>query len=82
MRLASDPSLSELRQAVAILMSELSRHLEGIAALPAGPTSYVCLADLNEPVCRALARWDQAVFTHTETFPVAVDDGFSEDYTD
>lgn len=63
-------------------MAELARHVESLAALPPGPTSFARLADLNEPVRRAVARWDHAVFAHTGTLPVAVDDGCSEDLSD
>jgi hypothetical protein len=79
---ASDPSLKKVREAVAALVAELSQHLDGVAALPPGPTSFALLADLNEPVRQAVARWDHAVFAHTETLPVAVDDGCSEDLID
>lgn len=79
---ASDPTLLRLRQAVAALVAELSRHADSLADLPAGPTSFARLADLNEPVRRAVARWDNAVFAHTETLPVAVDDGCFEDLID
>lgn len=79
---ASDPTLDQVRQAVDAMVAELTRHLNSLAALPPGPTSFARLADLNEPVLNAVARWDRAVFAHTETFPVAVDDGWSEDFID
>jgi hypothetical protein len=81
-RPASDPSLAEIRQAMTVLVAELSRHLNALAVLPAGPTSFALLADLHEPVRRAVARWDHAVLAHTETLPVAIDDGCEEDFTD
>ena len=79
---ASEPTLDQVRQAVAALVAELTRHLNSLAALPPGPTSFARLADINEPVLDAVTRWDRAVFAHTETFPVAVDDGWSEDLID
>jgi hypothetical protein len=79
---ASDPTLDLVRQAVVALVAELSRHLNSVAELPPGPTSFALLADINEPVLDAVVRWDRAVFAHTETFPVAVDDGCSEDFID
>ena len=79
---ATDPSLDQVRQAVAELVAELSRHVDSLAELPAGPTSFARLIDLNEPVRRAVAHWDQAVFAHTETLPVAVEDDWSEDLDD
>lgn len=78
----SDPSLDEVRRAVTMLVAELTRHLDGLAALPSGPTSFAVLADLNEPVRHAAVRWDQAVFAHTGSLPVAVDDGWPEDFND
>jgi plasmid stabilization system protein ParE len=81
-RPASDPSLDQVRSSVTALVAELQKHLDGLADLPAGPTSFARLADLNEPVRRAVAHWDHAVFAHTETLPVAVDDGWSEDFID
>jgi hypothetical protein len=81
-RSASDPSLDQLRGAVTALVTELMRHLGEVSALPSGPTSYARLAHLHEPVLHAVARWDQAVFDHTQTFPVAVDDGWSDDLSD
>jgi hypothetical protein len=81
-RPASDPTLDRVRQAVTVLVAELETHLDLLAQLPAGPTSFVRLADLHEPVRRAVAHWDQAVFAHTETLPVAVDDGCCEDLID
>lgn len=79
---ASDPTLTRLRQAVTALVAELERHADSLAELPAGPTSFARLSDLNEPVRRAVAHWDHAVFAHTETLPVAVDDGCDEDLID
>lgn len=76
---ASDPSLEGVRQTVAALVAELSRHLDRLAALPPGPTSFARLDDLNEPARRAVVRWDLAVFAHTETFPVCVDDDCADD---
>lgn len=81
-RPASDLSLTRVRQAAEALVVELSRHTDSLAALPPGPTSFARLVDLNEPVRRAVARWDQAVYAHTETLPVVVDDGCSEDLID
>lgn len=76
---ASDPTLDRVRQAAAALVAELDRHVECLAALPPGPTSFARLTDLNEPVRRAVSRWDHAVFDHTDTLPVAVDDGWEEE---
>lgn len=78
-RAASDPSLDHVRQAASALAAELQRHVDLLAALPAGPTSFACLSDLNEPVRRAVSRWDHAVFDHTDTLPVAIDDGWDEE---
>ena len=79
---ASDPTLDRVRAAADALVAELGRHVDSLAALPPGPTSFARLADLNEPVRRAVALWDHAVYAHTETLPVAVDDGCSEDLID
>ena len=81
-RPASGPSLEAVRRAVDDVVAALTQHLDGLASLPPGPTSFARLADLNEPVRHALARWDRAVFVHTQTLPVAVDDGWPEDLGD
>lgn len=77
-RPATDPSLDQVRRTASALGTELGRHVESLAALPPGPTSFALLADLNEPVRRAVERWDQAVFAHTESLPVAVDGCFED----
>ncbi|MGI3786175.1 MAG: hypothetical protein ACRYG2_35975 [Janthinobacterium lividum] len=82
MRPASDPSLDRVRQATATLVAELARHVDSLAALPPGPTSFADLADLDQPVRRAVAHGDHAVFARTATRPVAVDDGWGEDLID
>lgn len=79
---AAEPSFDEVRRSVEAVVAELSRHLDRLAALPAGPTSYVQLAEINDPVRHAVARWDRAVLEHTGTLPLAVDDGWCEDFTD
>lgn len=79
---AAEPSFDEVRAAVHAVMAELSRHLDRLAALPAGPTSYLQLAEINDPVRHAVARWDRAVLEHTGTLPLAVDDGWCPDFTD
>ncbi len=79
---ASDPTLDQVRRSVAALVAELLRHVDRLAALPPGPTSFARLSDLDEPVRRAVARWDHAVLAHTDTLPVAVDDGCCEDFID
>ena len=77
--MATDPSLEEVRRAVVAVVDALAVHLGRLAELPAGDTSFIRLAELNEPVRRAVARWDHAVLAHTETLPLAIDDGWPED---
>ncbi|SEP62317.1 hypothetical protein [Microlunatus flavus] len=81
-RTVSDPTFCEVRRAAEALVTELGRHLDALAALPEGPVGLVRLADLNDPVRRAVARWDRAVLAHTGTLPLAVDDGWGEDLSD
>lgn len=79
---ATDASLAEVRAAAADVVARLSHHLDGLAALPPGPTGDVRLAEIDEPVRHAVARWDAAVLRPTGTLPLAVDDGWSEDLSD
>jgi hypothetical protein len=78
----SDVSLEQVRRAADDLAAELRKHVDALAAVPAGTVRAVRLADLDEPVRRAFARWDEAVFAHTGTSPVALDSGFAEDLSD
>jgi len=80
--MATDPSLEEVRRAVVAVVDALAVHLGRLAELPPGETSFVRLAELNEPVRRAVARWDHAVLVRTETLPLALDDGWPEGMED
>lgn len=73
-----DTSVSgdRLRQTASRLTAAVEEHTAALLSMGTGlGPPRVC--QLNEVVRNAVAAWDDAVFGHTGTFPVALD--FDED---
>lgn len=68
--LYSEQSRHHLRRKASALVTAIEQHTNALVDEPAGPGN---LSELNQVVRSAVAEWDDAVFRHTGTFPVAVD---------
>jgi hypothetical protein len=75
--LYSEQSRQHLRRKASALVTAIEQHTTALIEEPPGPGNLSRLSELNRVVSSAVAAWDDAVFRHTGTFPVAVD--FDED---
>ena len=74
----SQESRQQLQDRAAALTAALQRHTAGLLELGDGAGAVLSLFQLNDDVRQAVAAWDDAVFDHTGTFPVAVE-SFDDD---
>ncbi|SDV00710.1 hypothetical protein SAMN04488544_3360 [Microlunatus sagamiharensis] len=69
----SDETRSRLKAAADAFATAIEQHTARLLELSGGSTQVHEVFGLNATVRRAAASWDDAVFDHTGTFPLAVD---------
>lgn len=69
----SQESREQLRDRAAALAAALAHHTAALLEMRGGTRSLATLFELNDEVRHAAAAWDDAVFDHTGTFPVAIE---------
>lgn len=68
----SQESREQLRDRAAALAAALEQHTAALLEMRGGTSALRILFELNDEVRHAAAAWDDAVFDHTGTFPVAI----------
>lgn len=77
----SQESRQELRDVAAALATALERHTAALLEMRSGISTLRALVQLNYDIRQAAAAWDDAVFDHTGTFPIALE-SFDDDDED
>lgn len=75
----STASRQQLQETADALALALKRHTAALLEMRGGTSELPVLFALNEDVRAAVAAWDDAVFEHTGTFPVAVESDDDEE---
>lgn len=68
----SAASREHLQDRAATLAAVLERHTASLLELRGGSSDFAELFALNSEIRAAVAAWDDAVFDHTGSFPVAI----------
>ncbi|WP_375426194.1 hypothetical protein [uncultured Friedmanniella sp.] len=69
----SAESRERLRTSAAALTAALERHTAALLEMDGGTSSLPALFALNDDIREVAADWDDAVFEHTGSFPVAIE---------
>lgn len=69
----SAASREQLEERAAALTAALERHTAALLRLAGGSSEVTTVFALNDEVRASVSAWDDAVFDHTGTFPVAVE---------
>lgn len=85
----SPESRARLQDRAAALATALEQHTRALVDMTGGIDALATLFQLNDDIRQLAAAWDDAVFDHTGTFPIALesvdeedDDGADQDADD
>lgn len=86
----SQESRAQLRDRAGALATALEHHTTALLEMRGGTSTLAALFQLNDDIRQLAAAWDDAVFDHTGTFPIAIesldedadDDDLEEDEQD
>lgn len=69
----SQESRTQLRDRAEALATALEQHTTTLLEMTGGTSTPTALFQLNDDIRKAAAAWDDAVFDHTGTFPIAIE---------
>lgn len=78
----SDESRRRLRAAANAFVKEIEQHTARLLELGGGSGQALEVFELHDTLRRAAASWDDAVFDHTGTFPLAIEIDEDDDAQD